>query len=510
MQALESILDTTKTLEEFDIWLEIKSENEVQRLKQLYQAQGKNVQKLFWCNWSQHEVSAAEIVEMLNCFPNLKFLKLSSWDKEFTGEAGKLELPNIKCIEVSECQSFVLEFLANALPENVIKCVKIDRVSEADDKFCALIKKQASIKRLNIHGDFKTVEPLTELKLERLRCLLPHNEEKSDEQRTFLQTLIKSQPDLINLDLLNESDYAFSFVDDGMFADISALSKLENLAIGIDGMSASGIKAITNLSALKDLQLKTNKESSLVIFKELSGLKNATLEHLILHLWSFDIPAETYEAMGANFENLKSLKITLGTRHKISFFAKAFPNLENLRIKFGEANNRVEFDQIYDGSENITQSKLKKLCLRMWGAETIDTESFFKFLGVFTSLEKLQINTKFPFTAEFINQLAEKLNSIKNIKLSTFEIRNSETFPTETIDALKLLRTKVNFASLSLSNIQNVDFGNGHSPDADGEFHDFTFQPLVDALKGVYSQKSSSMANIRIHNNLELIAGKDE
>jgi hypothetical protein len=466
------------------------------------------VKNLTWCNWSQHELTAAQVGDLLGNFKNLKTLKLSSWNKAFTGDVAALNLPSIESLEVSECSNFIFDFLSAALPENVIKCVKVDRVSEVDEKFVAFAKKQSSITKLDLQGDFQTADVITGLKLEALRVIL-YEKEDTDSQKKFLQTLIKSQPNLTDLDLLNDSDYSFCFVDDAIFTDIASLSKLKNLAIAVDGLTASGIKAISNLSSLKNLQLKTNREESLALFKEFAAVKNSSLESLVLRLWSFEIPAETYQAIGANCTNLKSLRITLGTWHKIEFFAKAFPNLEELNVRFGEANNKVEFSQAFDGSESITQSKMKKLRLQFWGGEAVDTEKFFKFLGVYTNLQRLDIRTKFPFCASFINELAGKLGTIKSIKLSSFEVRNNETFPADTIDALKALREKVNYASLSLANIQHVDFGGGLPETVDGESREFTFQPLIDALKGVFAPKESSMANIRIHNNLVLIAGKE-
>lgn len=507
--SLDAVLDTASNVEEFDIWLEIKSDNEVQRLKTLFEKLGGSVKKLTWSNWSQHELSAAEIIGLLGSLKSLESLKLSSWQKPFTGDAGSLDLPNISEIEVSEGNNFIFDFLTAALPENTIKSLRVDRISEVEEKLVQFLKKQSSITRLDVQGDISNVEALSSLKLERLRVILYEKSEETDDQKKFLQTLIKSQSELVDLDLLNDSDYSFCFVDDAIFADIAALSKLENLAIAIDGLTANGIKEITNLTALKNLRVKTNRDSSLELFKELGELKLSSLESLVLNLWSFDIPADTYTAFGQNFENLKALRITLGTRHSIEFFAKAFPNLEDLSVRFGEANNRVEFSQAFTGGETV-DSKLKKLRLQFWGGETIDTDKFLEFLGLFANLEKLDIHTKFPFSAAFINQLADKLGSIKSIKLSSFEVRNSETFPTETVDALKALREKVSYASLSLANVQHVDFGGGIPDDADGESRQFTFQPLVDALKGVYEPKSSSLANIRIHNNLELIAGKEE
>lgn len=512
-QSYESIFENDYEIEEFDIWYDFKSDDDVQKIKRIFQSKGANAKKLFWANWSQHALLAGEVVELLNLLPNLEFVKFSSWNKDLTGETASesLELTNLWCIEIEECKNFIFDFLSTALGENKIKCLKVNNVREADAKFNAFIKRHPSIKRLNFSGtDYSTLDSLKDLKLERLRCVLYERSGETDNQRAYLKELIKSQPELTSLDLLNDMDYSFSFVDDDILTEISALSKLENLLINVDGISADGVKSLSSLSSLKNLEFKTNKEAALAVFQEFSTLKIPALESLVLKLWTFEISTETYTAIGANFENLKSLKITLGTRHKINFFAKAFSNLEDLSIKFGEANHPVEFSQAYDSNDIVKQSKLKKLHLTFHGSELIDAGSFFKFLEIFENLESLEMDSKFPFTGNFVNQLAEKLNTIKVLKLRAFGIINNEAFPPETTDAFKNLAAKLKYANLTFSNIQHVDFGQGPPDGEEGESSSFTFEPLVTALKGVYTAKETAFANIRIHNNLVLTAGTEE
>lgn len=508
LDLLESTLATKRDYEEFDIWLEIKSDNDVQKLKELYQQHGASVKTLNWCNWTNFDIAASDIVELLNSLPNLTTLKFSSWQKEFTGSvnAGCLKLPNLSSLEISECQLFIFDFLTTALPENVVKSLKVHGINDVDEKFSAFISKQKSVKRLNINGDFFTLEPLTSLKLESLRVILFRKDE-DDSQLEFIRALIASQSELTELDLLNEAAYSFSFVNDDILAAVGKLSKLEKFSFNIDDVTSKGIAIFSSLCALKSLQVKTNRDRSLGLFNELSSQKNSTLETLVLDLWTFEIPAETYSQFGANYENLKSLTITLGTWHSVNFFAKAFPNLESLNVSFGEANQRVEFAQAYDASSEIANSNLKSLRLKFWGGEEIDSEKFFKMIAGFSQLESLQIQSKFAFTAAFIAQFAEKLASIKALKLSTFSIHNNEKFPAEIIEALKNLRSKLDFVSITLANMQVVNFGSGIQQGEDAEDDSFSFQPLIDGLQGIYRDKSGSFANIRIHNNLELIAG---
>lgn len=509
-QSFESIFESNYDIEEFDIWNEIKSAEDLQKLKRLFEQKGTNVQFMTWINWSPFELTGCEVVELLNLLPNLKAIKFSSWHTKFTGEvsAGSL-VPNITCVEVNECNNFMLDFLATVMPENKIKCLKINQVGNAEEKFNMLVKKQSSITSIDICGcDYKSLGCLKDFKLEHLRCILYECEGETDSQTEFIKELIESQKGLKGLDLLNDSDYSFSFVNDSVFAEICGLSNLENLVIGIDKITADGIKSITKLTNLKELEVKTNRDCSLPVFKEFFALKNSVLEKLVLKLWSFDIPAETYRALGNNYEKLKSLKITLGTRHTIGFFAKALPTVEDLSVKFGEANNPVEFSQAFDATEGVKNLNLKKLHLSFWGAEVVDSEKFFKCLECFGSLESLEVDTKFPFTADFVNQLASKLNHIKSLKITQFAVGNNETFPAEIADAFKELAKKLKYAKLTFTNVQDCFAHEGDEMQIRNV--SFTFEPFINALKDVYCANEYGFSNIRVHNNLVLTYGTEE
>lgn len=485
------------------------NEAELNRVRRIFEVYGQNAKKLFWCNWTQFEAPAAQIAELLNLLPNLEKLEFSSWNKPFSGEVPEdsLNLPNLKEVEVAECDNFILKFLATALPDNTIETLKETRVRDGDTNFAALIAKQKSIKNLDIAGlDFATFAPLQELQLEKLRAVIYKSEEKHAEQVQFLKSLVSSQTSLTSLDLLDDSAYSHTFVDDAMFAEIVKLNNLETLIISVDGISS--INGFENLK-LKNLHLKTNRDKSVAIFKELAAIGNDTIEKLTLDLWTFEIPTETYEAFGSNWSNLKSLRITLGTKHKINFFAKALPNLEELIVKFGEANNTVEFQRAYEGGSGVVNENLKKLKLNFWGVELIDIASFFEMLQIFPNLESLNVTSKFPFCADFFSQLGENLNNIKVLKLTMIEIKNNETFAAPTIDSLKDLAGKLQFTGLRFRNVQHVDFGGGVGTGNEAVDNNFSYKPLIDALEGVFKADESSIANIRVMNDLYLTAGSE-
>lgn len=92
--------------------------------------------------------------------------------------------------------------------------------------------------------------------------------------------------------------------------------------------------------------MKANYRESMESYKQSSLLRNVPLKHLHVDVHGYEISSKSYKRMAANF-NLKSLEITLGTRHSINFYMKTFPTVEKLSIRFGEANNRMEFSQAY-------------------------------------------------------------------------------------------------------------------------------------------------------------------
>lgn len=510
-QPLDALLDSPdgRECDELDILLEL-SDKEVPRVRRIFEVYGKTATKLKWCNWTQFEVSASLIVELLNLLPNLEYLQFTSWNKTFVGDAPEngVNLPNLKIVEITECGNFILQFLATTLPDNTVESFKEERVQDCDANFSAFIAKQQAIKSLDISGmNFKTFEPLQSLQLKKFRAVIHKSEENHATQVEFLKSVLASQSSLTSLDLLDDSAYSHSFVNDAIFAEISKLVNLETLIISVDGISQiSGFEALTKL---KNVHLKTNRDSALGVLKELAAIGHDSIERLTLNLWTFEIPAETYEAFGANFKNLKSLKITLGTRHKVNFFARALPNVEELSIKFGEANHPVEFQEAFESGTGIVNSSLKSLDLNFWGSEMIDSTGFFEMLSMFPNVEKVKISSKFPFCGDFFSQLAEKLNSIKVLKLSQVEIRNNETFPAATSDSLKTLAGKLKFTKLTFRNVQHVDFGGGVGDGNDGEDRNFSYQPLIDSLAGVFKACESSMANIRVMNDLVLLAGSE-
>lgn len=509
-----------------NVYLEFKSVDDVTLLKDIYQKHGEFVKKLEWANWSSFVFNEQDIVELLNLMPNLEELQLNSWRVKFLGEESSktlLNLSKLKKLEVVDCEGFIVDFLAKSLPENVLEQLKISGTEIPTESLKNFIEKQKSIKNLDVEGGDAEVYQI--LKLTQLRCVMFETEAPSG-QRAFLKALIQSQPGLKSLDTLSSNDYSFNFVNDEVFEDITNLQFLETLKINIDGVFSEAIQNISKLKNLKTLEVKTNQESSLETFKALSLLK-LSLENLVLQLWSFEIPAQTYQNFGANF-NLKSLKITLGTWHQINFFIESFPKLESLSIRFGESNNKVELSRVFSGDELRIHDNMKSLDFQFWGSENTGSEKLLKLLKSFPNLEKLKINSQFPFSAEFFNILASNLNNIKNLTITGIKVADDEQFPPETIESLKDISKKLIYGHFMLRNVQNALGGmcpmpmmmnvepgqNGEEALAAPEFvlpppSNFSFAPLKIALKDFFKIEETNMSNIRINNHLFLSVGKE-
>lgn len=519
-----SIVNTRRTFDSVNVYLEFKSVDDVTLLKDIYRKHGPTVKKLEWTNWSEFAFNEQDFVELLNLMPNLEELKLSSWRVKFLGQEGMrngLNLPKLKKLEVSDCDDFIIDILSKNLPENILEQLKIQGMSIPVESLRNFFNKQNSINYLDIEeGD---AEVFRNLKLSHLRCVIIEDETPSS-QRAFLKALIQSQPGLKSLDTLSERDFSFNFVNDEIFQDISNLQFLTSLKMNIDGVFSEAIQSIANLKNLRSFEVKTNQESSLETFKAFSLLK-LPLENLILQLWGFEIPAQTYQQFGENF-NLKSLKITLGTWHPVNFFIESFPKLESLSIRFGESNNTVELSKVFTGDEIKVHDNMKSLNLKFWGKENVDCEKLLKLLQSFPNLKKLKINSKFPFSAEFFNILATSLSEIKSLTITGICVNDDETFSPEVVDSLKALAKKLDYCHIMLQNVQDAFGGLCRGPmmmmmepDAEPAFvepeivvpppSNFSFEPLTVALKDHFKIKESNMSNIRIYNYLYLTIGKE-
>lgn len=490
--------------ESIDAFIPFEKEEDVNVVTEIFRRHGETVKKLEWIHDGSFIIDADNFASMLNTMPNLTKLEMKSWEVDFTNKEKQtkaLKLEKLSFVAMKSCEPFLVDYFTQALPENILFELMLEDIEISNESLKKFFDTQSSIKKLNISGLFSDAEAFQNLKLTHLRCVLREKEQESS-GANFLKALMNSQGELQSLDFLTDH-YSFMFVDDNMFQNICKLKHLTSLKVNIDGISPGTIQGIAKLQQLKSFETRTTNESSLEKFKELSMLKKLPLESLNLNLWGFEIPAETYQQFGMNCR-LKSLRIELGTWHKINFFIESFPYLETLHIRFGEANNRVEFSQVFvdEGQQHLNMRNLK---LQLWGSEMIDVDMFMKLLKCFPNLEDLDVFSKFPLSSDFLQKLTCNLRKIKVLTLGQISVKNDEKFTPEIIESFKILRSKLHYCHLTLSNIQDLFF---KAKNIDGFDDKFTFGPLIEVLKNDFKIQKSSMANIKVYNKLVMKAGE--
>lgn len=496
-----SMMATRRVFDSMEVNLqEGTDENGVEIVKMITERHGPTITKFEFNNCYSCKFERQDFLRVLSLMPNLREFEVCGWRSDFAASGfrvEKLNLNNLQRLIFDGCEKFMLEILTQALPENVIKSFKVCGNIPDVETLKAFVDKQRMISNLDIDGDFNGSNVFDHLPLTHLRI-------------PVWSGLLRTQPALIGLSCLR-----YSSVDEAIFMDICKLQQLEQLKMCIDGVPSKVVHNISKLRKLKTFSIKSGcyHGTAFDAFTELSCVQKSSIENLILHPWSFELPAENYQLLGENFK-LRSLRIKLFTWHKLNFFMQSFPTLESLNIRFGEANRRVEFSQGYI-DDNQKHPNMKHLQLQFWGSEMIDVDVFFKMIESFPNLESLEINAKFPFTSEFLDRIANSLGKIKALDLSSFRVRNNEAFPVETVASLKNLRRKLKYLKLFLRNVQTIRFrgwADVETPDVDDpncDYKDFSFSyaPLIEALKYDFKAKEFSFSNVRIMNHLYLTAG---
>lgn len=494
------MLETQRVFNSVDTWLSFEHDEDVEAVFEIYKRHGLTVKKLEWSNSSSYDFKSKDFIRMLNQMPNLTELFLrSSWqfDDNENSINEKFQLNNLKRLEITQCESLkMFSLLADALPENILEDVVFQDVDISNKIAEKFMEKQQTVKKLDSNGkNFTEVSCFKNLELTHLRYII---EDKS--KVVFLRELLNMQLNLISLNCLESSKYSELLITDELFLDICSLKKLETLHLNINGVLPNQIKSFSKLSNLKNLTLR-NCNNSFESFKELSLIKGMNLKNLILMLSTHEVPAEIYQKFGENF-NLKSLTITLGTKHSINFYLKTFPTLKCLKVHFGQANDTVEFSQaFFDGIQEHVN--MKKLSLEFWGSEFVDTDMFLKLIISCPNLELLNFHSKFPFTYEFLENLTNNLGKINSLILEGISTEDDENFPIEKIEALLKLRRKLKYCNITLRNIQDNCF----DPDCTTPRKRFSFEPLLNVVREFFEVKEHSRSNVRRFKVVKLTSG---
>jgi hypothetical protein len=193
----------------------------IENISRIYEVYGKKATQLDISNWHHTTYNAQELLDTINLFTNLKSLEFTWHKDEFVGEpSGSLKANIKKVILVDNSgknKNIAINFLNKVLPENILTSLEI----EDDENYGSFLGRQRNIKDLLIDvNDPIFSEAFNNLKLEKLKVFVSSSsvdEEKYPERRKFLKAVIKSQPDLKQLELVKGDDFLHQIVDDEIF-----------------------------------------------------------------------------------------------------------------------------------------------------------------------------------------------------------------------------------------------------------------------------------------------------
>jgi hypothetical protein len=479
-----------------NVHLDCRTEDDVKFIREILQIHGKTIKRFSWTNLDSYQFDEGKLVELLNFLPNLENIELSCWKSEsvnFKNSQKLYRFQNLKQLYLSECDCSIVEFLARNLPKNVLNEFRIELTkipSEMLTNFCC---NQRKIKSLDIMGrDFSDARAFDSLKLNQLRCGLIKNKSPS-EQQAFLRALIHSQPELTVLDTLSKPSNPFILVNDDIFEEIINCQFLTSLRMHFDEVSSYAISKLGNLKALTTFELKTKLRTSLEVFNVLS-LLNLPIENLILNLWDFDLPQQTYRQFGKNF-NLKSLTINLGTTQTIPFFIETFPKLESLSIRFGKANEEVDFSQVFSGNDLKIHNNMKSLKFDLWASRMVTVKKFSLLLSCFPKLERLKINAR--FSSKLLKFMLSHENHLKNVQIKEIWIDQDKFSADEITATLKTLNKMFDLCHFTLRHARAPDRESSTS-------ENFLFKHLKESLRDYFRIDEMSWCNFALHEQLRL------
>lgn len=194
----------------------------LENITRIYEVYGKQATKLHFSNWNDVNYTAEEVLDAINLFTNLETLDLNWHKVAFLGDpVGTLKsnkLKKVKLIDNSgKDKKISIDFLNKVLPENILTSLEI----EDDKNYGSLLSKQRNIKDLTIDVMNPVFsEAFNDLKLEKLSCFVystSRDENLLPEKRKFMKAVVKSQPDVKELELVQRDYYLHRVVDDEIF-----------------------------------------------------------------------------------------------------------------------------------------------------------------------------------------------------------------------------------------------------------------------------------------------------
>lgn len=363
--------------------------------------------------WESCKLTKAEIVTLLHFMPTIESFKLVSWKLQqelYDEPTSMLSFERLTKLEIVKCDQSTIEFIANALPVNILEKLNV----QGDP--LNLLRKQQTITDLELNVDAFDPDELHNLKLLQLTLKLRRYRDSQD--RSIIQNIVANQPNLAALDLIH-CEGCFDG-DDGAFSAVCNLSKLKSLKVNIDDISASAfMEHFTKLCNLRILELESvehNFAPVVTVIDELSRQEMPHLENLRLYLSDVGVPLDRILRMGKNFKALKSFTLHCDHPLTLDCYLANMMHLEDLSIDYHYSK---EFSKLYNNSD-LKFNNLRNLTLQGFGFGSDDVNwneiTLLKLSEAMPNLEKLELDAAFPFNTAFIFKIMEKLRRLQTLK----------------------------------------------------------------------------------------------
>lgn len=505
---------TERSFDEMKISLQKLSFEDMTQLKALLRRHGSTVSKLQLTIAGSSRITESNFIEILNFFPILTDLKLNVWEKSLLGEKARSE-DFLRLFSLRKLNFFgslrVLVLFTNLLPRHVLNDFKYSGYQRCCDTWHGFINTQLAIKKLDLDGCFTEALPFTKLQLTHLKMVF--RDQYSTDNQNFMKNFISTQTNLIEIDVRCNTRTNTWKVSEKVISDFSLLMNLETFKLNIDHIKAWKIQFLSNFPKLKKLEIYACHEKSLPTIAKLSLKNNFAVGNLKLHTINHEISCNVFKQLSRNFTNLKSLEISFIAKHKINFFINHFPNLESLKLTYGNEQNIISLAEVFDDGENV-HKKLKSLSLRFYDVKVVSKNLFFDLRFSFMELEKFEFHSKLPLSRNFLIILHASLAKIKYLTMSHFKVEN-KFVDKDLVDCLITLRLKLKFVKFTLRNVQNFTRGSvpirGHQRQESCEERDpnFSYLSLANSLASHYKFKIVKIGHNKLYRELELTAAPE-
>lgn len=507
-----SVIFSKRTFDEAAITIERLSSEGLTQLKCLLRHHGTTVTKVHLTIAGLFRITESDLIQILNFFPSMSEIKLRIWGSSLVLEKSRTEdflrLFSLKKMDFYGSQA-ALALFTNLLPRHVLNEFKFSG-NQGDSKLWNIfIGTQLAITKLHLDGVFTESEPFSKLQLTHFKIIFRDQFENSHNE--FMKTFIKSQSDLKHVDIRCNPGMNTWNIHEKIVGEFSELKSLETFRLNIDNIKKWRIQFFSNFKKLKELEIQAQSYDSATTISKFS-LLNMEIEKLIFDTTKLDLSSGTFKQISRNFVHLRSLEVSFTSHHKINFFMKNFPNLDSLKLTYGDAKNIIKFSEVYESDDNVCK-KLKTLALKFYEVKVITKDLFFDMRASFPNLEFFEFHSKLPLIEDFLFHLIGTLDKIKFLTLSNFKISNK--FNCEYIgDILIMLRLKLKYVKITMRNIQNltrnsIPIKNLERQESSEERDpNFSYLPLANLLKDHYKVFIDRKGTDKLRRQMELTAGK--